>query len=90
MKLDGKPKPKTKPKEKPKTKPKEKPKTKPKEKPKTKPKEKEEKEEKKEESQPTHELELSCIELIKTLQMNVKNITLESKEYQKLLKLSST
>jgi hypothetical protein len=84
MKLDGKPKPKTKPKEKPKTKPKEKPKTKPKTKPKEK-EEKEEKEEKKEESQ-THELELSCIELIKTLQMNVKNITLESKEYQKLLK----
>ena len=33
-----------------------------------------------------NELELSCVELLKTLRDDVKKLTLESKEYQKLLK----
>ena len=44
-----------------------------------------EKEPEQENEQPS-ELVQSCIELIKTLRDNVKNLTLESKEYQKLLK----
>jgi len=45
-----------------------------------------EKEEESTEISVTHELEQSCIELIKTLRDSVQTLTLESKEYQKLLK----
>ena len=55
-------------------------------KPKTKLEPEKEPESKSVENEQSNDLEQSCIELLKTLRDDVKKLTLESKEYQKLLK----